>query len=36
MPSEMTLVGKPGGQGDFRQRQLSLTEHALNVFEASM
>src|SRR5258708_39931597 len=36
MPSEMTLVGKPGGQGDFRQRQLSLTEHVLNVLEAPL
>ena len=36
MSSEMTLVGKPGGQGDFRQRQLSLTEHVLNVLEAPL
>jgi hypothetical protein len=36
MPSEMTLVGKPGGEGDFRQRQLSLAEHVLNVFEAPL
>ena len=31
MPSEMALVGKPRGQSDFRQWQLSLAEHVLNV-----
>ena len=36
MPSEMALVGKPRGQGDFRQWQLSLAEHVLNVFQAPL
>src|SRR5579864_9168937 len=36
MQSEMGLVGKPRGQGDFRQWQLSLAEHVLNVFQAPL
>jgi hypothetical protein len=36
MPSEMALVGKSRGQGDFRQWQLSLAEHVLNVFQAPL
>jgi hypothetical protein len=36
MPSEMALVGKPRGQSDFRQWQLSLAEHVLNVFQAPL
>src|SRR4029077_19667589 len=36
MPSEMALVGKPRGQGDFRQWQLSLAEQVLNVFQAPL
>jgi hypothetical protein len=36
MPSEMTLVGKPAGLGDFRQWQLSLAEHVLDMFQAPL
>ena len=34
--SEVTLVGKPGSQGDFRQRQSSITEQVFSMFEASL
>ena len=36
MPSKMALIGKPRGQGDFRQWQLSLAEHVLNVFQTPL
>jgi hypothetical protein len=36
VPSEVTLVGKPDGQCDLRQRQSSVTEQVFNMFEASL
>ena len=36
MPGKVTLVGKPCGHSDFGQRPLSVAEHLLDVFEASL
>jgi len=36
VPSEVTLVGEPDGQCDLGQRQLSVTEHLFDVFEAAL
>jgi hypothetical protein len=31
--SEVALVGKPGGRGDFGQRQLRIAEHQFDAFD---
>ena len=36
VPTEVTLVGKPDGQRDLGQWQLSVTKQMLNMFEASL
>ena len=36
MPRQVALIGKSGGEGYLRQRHLGLTEHPLNLLQASI
>jgi hypothetical protein len=36
MPRQVALIGKSGGKGYLRQRQLGVAEHPLNLLQASI